>query len=110
MDGYGSGRERWRYCGTCLTDRRRARSGERLRAEAGKVTRHAPTPAAERQRRYRARRRRRVRMLTVELRPECLERLVAEGWLNAEEARDAAKVNDTVADLLDCYGRRTLRL
>ena len=68
----------------------------------------APTPAAERQRRYRARRRHHVRMLTVELRPECLERLVAEGWLNAEETRDAAKVGDAVADLLDCYGRRTL--
>ncbi len=66
------------------------------------------TPAAERQRRYRARRRHHVRMLTVELRPECLERLVAEGWLNAEEARDSAKVGDAVADLLDCYGRRTL--
>ena len=69
----------------------------------------APTPAAERQRRYRARRRRGMRMLIVELRPECLERLVAEGWLNAEEAQDAAKVNDAVADFLDCYGRRTLR-
>ena len=50
-----------------------------------------------------------MRMLTVELRPECLERLVAEGWLNADEARDAAKVGDAVADLLDCYGRRTLQ-
>ncbi len=69
----------------------------------------APTPAAERQRRYRQRRARGMRMLTVELRPECLERLVAEGWLNAEEARDAAKVCDAVADLLDCYGRRTLQ-
>ena len=49
-----------------------------------------------------------MRMLTVELRPECLERLVAEGWLNAEETRDVAKVGDAVADLLDCYGRRTL--
>jgi hypothetical protein len=48
-------------------------------------------------------------MLTVELRPECLGRLVAEGWLNADEARDAAKVGDAVADLLDCYGRRTLQ-
>ncbi len=69
----------------------------------------ATTPAAERQRRYRARRRHGMRMLTVELGPEGLERLVAEGWLNAEEAQDAAKVNDAVADLLDCYGRRTLR-
>ncbi len=67
------------------------------------------TPAAERQRRYRARRRRRVRMLTVELRPECLERLVAEGWLNTGEIQDAAKIGDAVVDLLDCYGRRTLR-
>ncbi len=68
-----------------------------------------PTTPAERQRRYRARRRRRVRMLTVELRPECLERLVAEGWLNAEESQDVAKIGDAVEDLLDCYGRRTLR-
>ena|GEM_PF-4893958 len=73
------------------------------------MTISTPTPAAERQRRYRARRRHHVRMLTVELRPECLERLVAEGWLNAEETRDAAKVGDAVADLLDCYGRRTLQ-
>ena len=73
------------------------------------MTHRVPTPAAKRQRKYRARRRHRVRMLTVELRPECLERLVAEGWLNAEEARDAAKVCDAVADLLDCYGRRTLQ-
>ena len=70
---------------------------------------NAPTPAAERQRRYRDRRARGMRMLTVELRPECLERLVAEGWLNAEETRGAAKVGDAVADLLDCYGRRTLQ-
>ncbi len=68
-----------------------------------------PTLAALRQRRYRARRRHHVRMLSVELRPECLERLVAEGWLNAEEVQDAAKVGDAVADLLDCYGRRTLQ-
>ena len=68
-----------------------------------------PLTAAARQRRYRARRARAIRMLTVELRPECLERLVADGWLNAEEARDAAKVCDAVADLLDCYGRRTLQ-
>ena len=69
----------------------------------------SPTPAARRQRRYRARQRHRVRMLSVELRPECLERLVAEGWLNAEEAQDTAKVGDAVVDLLDCYGRRMLR-
>ncbi len=69
----------------------------------------SPTPAALRQRRYRARRRYRVRMLSVELRPECLERLVAEGWLNAEEVQSLAKVGDAVADLLDCYGRRTLQ-
>ncbi len=72
------------------------------------MTSPIPTLAAERQRRYRARRRCGMRMLTVELRPECLERLVAEGWLNADESRDAAKVGDAVADLLDCYGRRTL--
>ncbi len=69
----------------------------------------SPSPAARRQRRYRARRRYRVRMLSVELRPECLERLGAEGWLNAKEVQDAAKVGDAVADLLDCYGRRTLQ-
>ncbi len=74
------------------------------------MEREMPTTPAERQRRYRARRRRRVRMLTVELRPECLERLVAEGWLNTGEIQDAAKIGDAVADLLDCYGRRTLRL
>ncbi len=73
------------------------------------MTGPARTSAAERQRRHRERRRHGMRMLTVALRPECLERLVAEGWLNAEEARDAAKVNDAVADLLDCYGRRTLQ-
>ncbi len=73
------------------------------------MTSPVPTPAAERQRRYRGRRARGMRMLTVELRPECLERLVAEGWLNAEEARDAAKIGDAIADLLDCYGRRTLQ-
>ncbi len=50
-----------------------------------------------------------MRMLTVELRPECLERLVAEGWLNTEEAQDVTKVGDAVADLLDCFGRRTLQ-
>ena len=66
------------------------------------------SPAAERQRRYRARRRHGMRMLTVELGPAVLERLVAEDWLNAEETRDAAKIGDAIADLLDCYGRRTL--
>ena len=34
----------------------------------------------------------------------------AEGWLNTGEIQDAAKIGDAVADLLDCYGRRTLRL
>ena len=68
-----------------------------------------PSLAARRQRRYRARRRHGMRMLTVELRPECLERLVAEGWVDEKETRDAAKVGDVVADLLDCYGRRTLQ-
>ncbi len=73
------------------------------------MTSRVPTPAAVRQRRYRARRRDGVRMLTVDLLPECLVRLVAEGWLNADEVLDAAKIGDAVADLLDCYGRRTLR-
>ena len=67
------------------------------------------TTAAERQRRHRARRRRGVRVLAVELGPECLKRLIAEGWLGADEADDAAKVRDAVADLLDCFGRRTLQ-
>ncbi len=73
------------------------------------MTSRVPTPAAVRQRRYRARRRHGMRMLTVALRPECLERLVAEGWLNAEEAQDTAKICDAVTDYFDCYGRRTLR-
>ena len=69
----------------------------------------SPSPAAERQRRYRARRQHGMRMLTVELGPEVLERLVAEGWLNAEEAQDTAKICVAVTDYFDCYGRRTLR-
>ncbi len=81
MDGYGSGRERWRYCGTCLTDRRRARSGERLRAEAGKVTRHAPTPAAERQRRHRERRRAGIFVVPVQVTGEMVEALFKRGDL-----------------------------
>ncbi len=64
---------------------------------------------AERQRRHRERRRRGVRVLTVELRPDCLKRLIADGWLGADEADDTAKVCDAVADLLDCFGRRTLQ-
>ncbi len=69
----------------------------------------APTPAAVRQHRLRARRRRGVRILTVKLRPECLKRMIAEGWLSAEEAQEAARLGDVVADLLDCYGRQTLQ-
>ncbi len=68
-----------------------------------------PVSDAERQRRYRARQRHGMRMLTVELGPAVLERLVAEGWLNAEEAQDMTKIGDAIADLLDCYGRRTLQ-
>ena len=73
------------------------------------MTSHATTPAAERQRRYRERRARGMRVLAVELGPEVLERLVAEGWLNAEEAQDTAKICDAVTDYFDCYGRRTLQ-
>ncbi len=68
----------------------------------------AAPAAAARQRRHRERRRRGVRVLAVELGPECLKRLIAEGWLGADEADDAAKIRDAVADLLDYFGRRTL--
>ncbi len=64
---------------------------------------------AERQRRRRERRLQGVRVVSVELAPECLERLINEGWLSAREAQDTENIREAVADLLDCYGRRTLR-
>ena len=60
-------------------------------------------------RRLRERRNCGTRVVTVEVQPECVKRLVADGWLGADEADDAAKVRDAVADLLDCFGRHTLQ-
>ncbi len=70
----------------------------RLRAEAGRVTSHAPIPAAERQRRHRDRKRRGLLLARAEVPDRIVEALVDQGLLWEAQATDARAIGKALVD------------
>ena len=67
-----------------------------------------PSPAALRQRAYRVRQRSGMRTLRVDVPSDVIERLIEWGWLSPDDARDEAKLQDAVEELLECWASETL--
>ncbi len=73
------------------------------------MTSQTPSPGAERQRAYRARKRDGARIMRGDLSSEAVDVLIAEGWVGHDEADDPVTLAKAVADLIDCWARRTLK-
>lgn len=67
-----------------------------------------PSPAALRQRAYRERQRSDIRTLRVGVPSDVIERLIEWGWLSPDDARNGAKLQDAVEELLECWANETL--
>ena len=69
----------------------------------------SPAASTERTRRCRARRKAGDRWVPgFDVSRDVLERLFKEEWTTENEASDPQRLSDAVANLLDCWGRRTL--
>jgi hypothetical protein len=79
-----------------------------MTSDNGSPEQRSSSARARRQREYRARRRQGVRVVSVEVRADVRETLVAEGWLAPEDTADPQMVADAISDLADCWARGTL--
>ena len=72
------------------------------------MTRHTPTPAAERQRHYRERQRQAARCMRGDVPADVVRALVINGWMSQDEADDPQKLGAALVDLADCWMCGTL--